>query len=99
LQALQALELTAVRRRDDQAAMPEVEHAQHFETNLLSAFFNAVPFFLYDIESDDAEIADVVSDKAGDIIVADEQQIDRHVFPETEELIPALGELDAATLE
>ena len=50
-------------------------------------------------EADDAEIADVVSNQAGNVVVANEQQVDRHVFAIADELVLALGQLQAASFQ
>jgi hypothetical protein len=52
---------------------------------------------LDDIEPYETEVADILLDEIGNVVVTDEQQIERHVLAETDELIFAPRELQPAT--
>ena len=79
--------------------MAEVEIEDAVEQGFATFGFPAQALLFHDVQADDAEVADVVADEARNIVVADKQQVDRHVFAETEQLILALDELQSATLE
>ncbi|OLT39386.1 hypothetical protein BJF86_08055 [Serinicoccus sp. CNJ-927] len=48
------------------------------------------------VASDDPEVADAVGDEAGDVVVPDEQQVDRQALAVAEELVAALAPGEAA---
>ena len=79
--------------------MAEIEIEDPVEQGLPAFVFTAQALFLDDVEADDTEIADVVGNQARYVVVADQQQVDRHVLAEAEQLVLTLGELEAATLE
>ena len=66
----------------------------------LPGFEGAVQSFLFDnVESGDAEVADVLAHETGNIVVAHEQEIDGHVLAVAEQLVLALADLEAASFE
>ena len=50
-----------------------------------------------DIQARDAQIAYILADESGNIVVTHQQQIHRHVFAITKQLVLALREFQAAT--
>ena len=55
--------------------------------------------FLEHVAPDQAEIADVFLHEIGNVVIAHEQDVERHVLAEAHELIAASRELQAAALE
>jgi hypothetical protein len=55
------------------------------------------PLFLDDVKSNQPEIADVLLDQIGNVVVAHEQHVERHVFAVAHELVFAAAEFQAAT--
>jgi hypothetical protein len=79
--------------------VPEVQVEHAVEKGLPALVFAPQALFLDHIQAHDAEVADVIGNESGNVVVAHEQQVDRHVLTETEQLVLALGELEAAALE
>ena len=61
-----------------------------------AARFEREALLLHDVEADDAEIADVFLHQVGDVVVAHEQHIERHVLAVAHELVLAAAVLQAA---
>ena len=55
--------------------------------------------FLDDVQARDAQVADVVANQAGNVIVANQQHVHGHVLAISDELVRALRVLEAAALE
>ena len=79
--------------------MTEIQLENLLEARLLVLGKQLLPHFFHDVQPDDAEVADVLADEPGNIVVADQQQVDRHVFAVQEQLVLALGQFQAAALE
>ena len=47
----------------------------------------------------DAEIADIITYQAGDVVITYQQEIDRHIFAITDELISSARVLETALLQ
>ena len=56
-------------------------------------------FFLEYVAADEAQVADVLLHQIGDVVVAHEQDVERHVLAEAHQLIAAARELEAAAFE
>jgi hypothetical protein len=54
------------------------------------------PLLLEHVAPDEAEVTDVLLHEVGDVVVAHEQHVERHVLPEAHQLIAAARELEAA---
>ena len=79
---------------DRQSATTEVEGAQHFEARGVTTRCHLEAFFFDDVEADKAKITDVFFDEIGDIVVAYEQQIERHVLAKPHQLVLTAGKLE-----
>ena len=55
--------------------------------------------FFEHVAPDEAEIADVFLHEVGNVVVAHEQHVERHVLAEAHQLIAPARELEAAALE
>ena len=55
--------------------------------------------FFEHVAADEPEIADVFLHEVGNVVVAHEQHVERHVLAEAHELVAAARELEAAALE
>ena len=66
------------------------------ESARLAARRKLQAFLLENVESDQPEIADVLLHQIGNVVVADEQHIQRHVLAVTHQLILAARQLQAA---
>ena len=52
--------------------------------------------FLDDVQADEAEVADVLLHEVGDVVVAHEQHVERHVLAVAHQLVLAAAVLEAA---
>ena len=91
-----AFVLGAVWHRDRQAALAEVEHHELLEQRSDAARLKRQALFLDDVQADDAEVADVLLHQVGNVVVAHEQHVERHVLAVAHELILAAAVLEAA---
>ncbi len=55
--------------------------------------------FLEHVEPDEAEVADVFLHQVGNVVVAHEQHVERHVLAVAHQLVLAAAELEAAAVE
>ena len=55
--------------------------------------------FLDNVEPDDTEVADVVADEARDIVIPNQQQVDRHVLAVADQLVLAAGQFEATAFQ
>ncbi len=85
--------------RQRQAAAAEVERAQLGEGGRMTARDELQALFLEHVAPDEPEIADVFLHEVGNVVVAHEQHVERHVLAEAHELIATARELQAAALE
>ena len=86
----------AFRNRERQAAAAEIQGTNHLEAGGVSALPQLEAFFLENVETHQAEVAHVLLDEIGNVVVTDEQHIQRHVLAKTHQLIFAPRQLQAA---
>ena len=84
------------RHREAQPAAPEVQRAQRLEARGRAARGQLEALLLQHVQADQAEIADVFLHQVGDVVVAHEQHVERHVLAESHQLILAARQLQAA---
>ena len=87
------------RHRQRQPAAAEIERAQLGETGRVAARRQLQALFLDHVASDEPQVADVFLHQVGDVVVAHEQHVERHVLAEAHELVAAARQLEAAALE
>ena len=85
--------------RQRQAAAAVVERAQFGEGGGVAARDELQALLLEHVAADQAEIADVFLHEIGNVVVAHEQHVERHVLAEAHELVAPARELEAAALE
>ena len=79
--------------------MAELELEDLLEQLPGSPLLEAQAFFLDDVQADDAQIADIIADESRDVVIADQQKVDRHVLAVADKLVLALGDFQTATLQ
>ncbi len=99
LQLLRAFERHAGRQTEREPALAEVEPAHLAEEFLLALRDQLEAPLLDDVEADDAQVADVFLHEARNVVVANQQHVDRHVFAVADQLVLAARIAQAAANE
>jgi hypothetical protein len=84
------------RNRDGQPAATEIQQLDQFEAAATTAAFDREPLLFDDVETDDAEVADILLHQVRDVVVAHEQHVERHVLAVAHELVAAAAVLEPA---
>ena len=88
----------AVGHGDAKLAAPEIQQLHGLEQRPdRAARCERQALFLDDVQSDQSQIADILLHEIGDVVIADEQHIERHVLAVAHQLIFAAAVLQAAT--
>jgi uncharacterized Ntn-hydrolase superfamily protein len=86
-----------IRYRERQPAAAEVEPLDELEAGLGAAGRHGQALFLDDVEPHEAEVADVLLHEVRNVVVADEQDVERHVLAVAHQLVLAATVFQAAT--
>ncbi len=80
--------------------MAEIELERHsLALCRLAVCLTIQAFLLHHVQADDAEITDILTHQSRDIVIPDQQKIYGHVLAVADELVLALGDLQATALE
>ena len=85
--------------RQGEPTTAEIERTQDLETCRVAARSQFQALFFDHVEAHEPQIADIFFDEVGNIVIAHEQQVERHVLAKADELIFAARELQATTSE
>ena len=88
-----------VRHGERQPAAAEVELLQDLDARRGAAGQHREALFLEHVEADEAEVADVFLHQVGNVVVAHEQHVERHVLAVAHQLVLAAAELEAAAVQ
>jgi hypothetical protein len=97
--ALQAFVPEVLRHGECEPAPPVIELLQHLDPWRRAARRHREALLLEHVHADEAQVADVLLHQVRDVVVADEQHVERHVLAVTHQLVLAAVELESAAVQ
>ncbi len=96
LQGSRAAILESVRHRDAQLAAPEIQQLYRFEQRRNGAGGERQALLLHHVQAHQPQIAHILLHQIGNVVVAHEQHVERHVLAVAHQLVLAAAVLQAA---
>ena len=96
LQRARTLIVEAVGHGDAQSAAPEIQQLHGLEQGPESARLERKPFLFDDVQADQTQIADVFLHQVWNVVIANEQHVERHVLAVAHQLVFTAAVFQAA---